>query len=1507
MLENRIVPAVHDLTTSMTYATIQAAVTAANSGDIILADAGTYAENVTVTKSLTIEGAQHGVDARTRSGPESIVDGTTNGGKTPFYITASNVTIDGFTVQGATNMNQFGFGILLGAGTSGSRVLNDIVQNNIAGIGLANNSTSQQTVIQRNLINNNNQPGAASGAGIYSDQFVAGGTLQNVLIDSNSFTANTGDAGIDFSTTDATKPATNITISNNNFNANDRGLFALNLTNSLVTGNTLQGATDNATADIRLGEGDNGLQITGNLLKNGAGRVMRISNFGTGSGPATAITFAENSMSGYAGPSDLVSIDAGAYSGTLNASGNWWGAAIGANPSDATAPAAINGKTSGAVHVGSFLNNSANTATGTGFTPAAATEMWVPKTGATSGLVRVSGVIKDAINTALPGMPVRVAADTYSEGIITLTRTITLLGAQAGVDARSRGVVPETIVQNTEGDFQVEANNVTIDGFTLQGVTANPISDPASLGAAIWTNPGFSGTHGGHQILNNIIQGNIAGIELDNDGTYQTNVKFNLFKGNNQPGPNSGLDIEIDFGLSKALIDSNKFTNTSFVTDSWAMGIEAPSDHVTFSNNAVTNQGRGVFFYETNNVTISGNMITGASHFGIGIFGINGLPANSSFTISNNILSVNGSGGSGVEVVDDTTPGTAYSGTLTVSGDHYTTSGSDLSIRNESSTPIDATAETFNGVLASSATLAQQFTIVDTIVDGVDVSGFGLVRTKAGNVYVTRNSFFAPDFTTAPSIQRGINAAAAGDTVNVQAGTYAENVIINKAVNLRGAQAGANANTRFAAFVTGFNGPKANPAVETVLTAPTVNPTNGNPNANDLIRVVANNITIDGLVIDGNNPALAASPVKTGTINIDARRGIQNSDANNNFFDINNLILKNNIVQNVAQRGIELSNNTTVSSGNLITANVVRNFGSDPANGGHGIILFTNAYADVTNNTVVDTLGQIGIQLQNFFSTGSMTWSGNQVTVAQDGIGIIANLFYAPAGVLNIQNNTVKAAAGVTGTDDLTWGIYVLSVQVGSTVNLNTNTVGASGGQFARGINLWNLPTTNTVSVSGGSLANSLVGIDLDSVDPFFGAGAATTVNVSGVVVTGGTTGFQARATTVAGVNPTASVTLNLNNVKVSGATTGVLVQGFSPTITATVSLTTSTLTHNATGLSVQNKGSLASATLNTFTQNTNDGLLIAANAGTIGTIMCNTFSGNIHAGLESQLASQVNAQRNFWGDPSGPTNAGNLGGIGDKVIGNVSFIPWATSSDCTLFSSSNSGSVTLVTDPCDPTQKALVIIGTNGNDDIDIRRVDDTNLIEVDIDSLTFDFHQTYNPSTLHIDRFIVYGLNGDDHITVDNNVTIDAWVFAGNGENHIKVGGGNNVVVGGSGENQIDGGIKRDLLIAGRGSAVINGHGGDDILIGGYTDYDHNLTALCAIMKEWTSTASYATRVGHLMHGGGMNGSFLLNTSTVHDNGAVDVLHGNEGMSLFFAKVHGTHQDEIDAETGETVVDIS
>ena len=304
--------------------TIQGGVNAAANGDTINVCAATYSELVNVNKSVTINGAQAGVDPRSgRAGSESIVNG--NAGTTSFNITASGVTINGFTVTDATNTNQFGTAIYINAGVSGTHLLNNIIQNSITGIFLANGSGGQ-AVIQHNLIQNNNQPGAVTGSGIYSDQFVAGGTLQNVLIDANKLVGNDA-SGIEFDSSSTANPATNITISNNLFDANGRSVGLFNTTSSSITNNVFQNASFSGTADVRVFEGVNGLTITGNTLQNGAGRAFRASNSGSlGAPDPTNIAWHQNSITGYTGSPQFFAEN---YTGTLDATCNWWGSASG--------------------------------------------------------------------------------------------------------------------------------------------------------------------------------------------------------------------------------------------------------------------------------------------------------------------------------------------------------------------------------------------------------------------------------------------------------------------------------------------------------------------------------------------------------------------------------------------------------------------------------------------------------------------------------------------------------------------------------------------------------------------------------------------------------------------------------------------------------------------------------------------------------------------------------------------------------------------------------------------------------------------------------------------------------------------------------------------------------------------------------------------------------------------------------------------------------------------------
>jgi hypothetical protein len=93
----------------------------------------------------------------------------------------------------------------------------------------------------------------------------------------------------------------------------------------------------------------------------------------------------------------------------------------------------------------------------------------------------------------------------------------------------------------------------------------------------------------------------------------------------------------------------------------------------------------------------------------------------------------------------------------------------------------------------------------------------------------------------------------------------------------------------------------------------------------------------------------------------------------------------------------------------------------------------------------------------------------------------------------------------------------------------------------------------------------------------------------------------------------------------------------------------------------------------------------------------------------------------------------------------------------------------------------------------------------------------------------------------------------------------------------------VGRDAVIGGNGTDTLFGVAHDDILIAGPTTHDEDDPALQAILAEWTSSNSYATRVNNLRNGSGANGVFVLNSSTVSDDGLTDILWGDSGLDWF------------------------
>jgi hypothetical protein len=335
--------------------TIQAAITAAGANDVIYVAAGTYNESISITKSLTLQGAQANICAATpRAGGESIIS-CPNG----IGINASNVTLNGFTIQNQTGTNSapgFGYAIYMVPSYTGTQLLNNIIKNNVIGSSIANTGASQ-VQIKCNWFDSNNNPGPGSGVGIYTDEYV-GGTVSNVLIDNNKFTGHTNDGGIDISVSAPAKAATGITITNNVFSGNRRAAFLYNTVSSSFTNNVISGSTGTVTGELRIYGGVNNLSVMNNSFSAGTPQGIRITDDGA-MATSSNITVSQNSFTGYSNTNFAIANVSG-YTGSLPATCNWYGI---------TGPG-VAALISGSVTFDPFLSNGTDSNPGTiGFQP----------------------------------------------------------------------------------------------------------------------------------------------------------------------------------------------------------------------------------------------------------------------------------------------------------------------------------------------------------------------------------------------------------------------------------------------------------------------------------------------------------------------------------------------------------------------------------------------------------------------------------------------------------------------------------------------------------------------------------------------------------------------------------------------------------------------------------------------------------------------------------------------------------------------------------------------------------------------------------------------------------------------------------------------------------------------------------------------------------------------------------------------------------------------------------
>ena len=130
------------------YASIQAAINAADAGDTVSVAAGTYLENVVVNKAITLQGAGYA---------DTIVVAT-DGNATPLTFNTSGATVSGFHFTHdytQAELDAWSFnnsGVVFYQNTTGNTLSNCKVTKSRNGIYINN---ARSNVLQGNIIENN--------------------------------------------------------------------------------------------------------------------------------------------------------------------------------------------------------------------------------------------------------------------------------------------------------------------------------------------------------------------------------------------------------------------------------------------------------------------------------------------------------------------------------------------------------------------------------------------------------------------------------------------------------------------------------------------------------------------------------------------------------------------------------------------------------------------------------------------------------------------------------------------------------------------------------------------------------------------------------------------------------------------------------------------------------------------------------------------------------------------------------------------------------------------------------------------------------------------------------------------------------------------------------------------------------------------------------------------------------------------------------------------------------
>jgi parallel beta-helix repeat protein len=226
-----------DLVTPIsTHVTIQAGVNAASNGFVVIVDAGTYEESVVINKPVDLRGAGYGQSVAGRvfdgGGETRVIPADAGTAAFSLNAGANNVSIDGFAFDGDEKAGVKN-GIYQTTPVSNTVVANNFIRNfNNLGVSFA--SGANGFTVERNDIANNY-------AGVYFSTAAKNGTVTNNIFDGHGNGANDQGAAVVVEGGNE-----GVTVQNNTISNNGKGLYIWNLSTNPVdlvfTGNSVTGS-----------------------------------------------------------------------------------------------------------------------------------------------------------------------------------------------------------------------------------------------------------------------------------------------------------------------------------------------------------------------------------------------------------------------------------------------------------------------------------------------------------------------------------------------------------------------------------------------------------------------------------------------------------------------------------------------------------------------------------------------------------------------------------------------------------------------------------------------------------------------------------------------------------------------------------------------------------------------------------------------------------------------------------------------------------------------------------------------------------------------------------------------------------------------------------------------------------------------------------------------------------------------------------------------------------------